>query len=298
MYCNKAIKQSNNKKGEFFMGFQRFCAECGKKTNILTRTELSDENYLCSDCSDYVPYYMLNSVSGNYTLSDFREFKNYMNTTNKDLKARFRETKSFYNLHLDSENRIFYIGSKIKENTVFMRLFDIEEFDLIFSPNKIKEGMLGDKVYGKIILQIKSGYPYFYHEEVLAEDVKSSATKKLFGTKVEYENPPDMDDFITFFFLTQEKALDEELNRFDCETEYEQAFNNMNNTSASELSRALALFMFDSMEDLTLNQLRAQRNRLMKAYHPDTGTEEDNKYAQKINNAYEILKKAIEQATF
>jgi len=32
---------------------------------------------------------------------------------------------------------------------------------------------------------------------------------------------------------------------------------------------------------------------LMKTYHPDTGSVTDNKFAQKINSAYEIIKSNI-----
>ena len=71
---------------------------------------------------------------------------------------------------------------------------------------------------------------------------------------------------------------------------YEQTEIPKKTSSASEqLQKALALFMFDSLNDVTAESLKAQRNRLIKSFHPDTGSEDDNKYAQKINEAYMIL---------
>lgn len=51
---------------------------------------------------------------------------------------------------------------------------------------------------------------------------------------------------------------------------------------------ALSLFMLE--EGYTLDELRKQRNRLMKSFHPDEDDAETVRYAQKINCAYEVLK--------
>ena len=59
-------------------------------------------------------------------------------------------------------------------------------------------------------------------------------------------------------------------------------------TISDEVQKALALFMFDSVADLTVEALKAQRNKLIKAFHPDQG-ESDEAYAKKINAAYELL---------
>lgn len=50
--------------------------------------------------------------------------------------------------------------------------------------------------------------------------------------------------------------------------------------------------MFDSMSDVTEENLKKQRNALIKAFHPDNS--EDNEiYSQKINAAYDLLKDLI-----
>lgn len=61
----------------------------------------------------------------------------------------------------------------------------------------------------------------------------------------------------------------------------------------SELEKALALFMLDDIDDLTLDELNSQRRRLMKAFHPDINPELAESYAQRINAAYDLLKANI-----
>lgn len=62
-------------------------------------------------------------------------------------------------------------------------------------------------------------------------------------------------------------------------------------THSSDYYAALNLFMLD--EGYTMDELKKQRNRLLKSFHPDEESEETKKYAQKINSAYEILKRNL-----
>lgn len=61
--------------------------------------------------------------------------------------------------------------------------------------------------------------------------------------------------------------------------------------SSSDYYAALNLFMLD--EGYTMDELKKQRNRFLKSFHPDEASEETKKYAQKINSAYEILKRNV-----
>ena len=70
-----------------------------------------------------------------------------------------------------------------------------------------------------------------------------------------------------------------------------QSQSNSRSNASSDYYTALNLFMLD--EGYTLEELKKQRNRLLKSFHPDEGSEETKKYAQKINGAYEILKRKI-----
>ena len=51
--------------------------------------------------------------------------------------------------------------------------------------------------------------------------------------------------------------------------------------------------MYDSLEGIGEEELKAQRNRLIKAFHTDNDQSLSDQYAVKINTAYDILKKEI-----
>lgn len=56
-----------------------------------------------------------------------------------------------------------------------------------------------------------------------------------------------------------------------------------------EYERAKCLFMLD--DKYTLDELKTQRNRLLKAFHPDNTHDNSDRYIDKINRSYEILKR-------
>lgn len=57
----------------------------------------------------------------------------------------------------------------------------------------------------------------------------------------------------------------------------------------NEYERAKCLFMLD--DKYTLDELKTQRNRLLKAFHPDNTHDSSDKYIDRINRSYEILKR-------
>lgn len=57
----------------------------------------------------------------------------------------------------------------------------------------------------------------------------------------------------------------------------------------NEYERAKCLFMLD--DKYTLDELKTQRNRLLKAFHPDNTHDNSDRYIDRINRSYEILKR-------
>lgn len=56
-----------------------------------------------------------------------------------------------------------------------------------------------------------------------------------------------------------------------------------------EYERAKCLFMLN--DKYTLDELKTQRNRLLKAFHPDNTHDNSDRYIDRINRSYEILKR-------
>lgn len=266
------------------------CADCKEKTNIFFRTKLKDKNYLCSKCMKKVPNYMKKFFKKEYSFNDYKGFKDYIDYSNQYLKPVFHETHKFHGIHIDADNQIFYIGYGIDENTLFLNFANLVDFDLVFKAEEFKEGIIGSKVKGNIVMGITMNNPVFHHEEILVSGAKAKARKALFGSTIRYENPKGMDIFIDAFASAWEMALEKE------SAEYYEYNNDVIGSNLSDIQQAMALFMIDNLDDITLSSLKLHRNRLMQTFHPDAGSVDDTKYAQKINTAYEVLKAALTNA--
>lgn len=265
-----------------------YCAKCGKKTNIFTRTKLADGNYLCAECMSVVPSFMRQSVSDRYSIDDYNDLLDYIAYSHKELRPQFRESHSYYSVRIDTESRIMYLGYGIDDKTVFFHMHNVEDFELVFRGEEFKEGIVGGKVKGKILMTLKMGTPYFYHEEILDHSAKAKARKRMLSSEIEYENPNGMDEFMLHFLNAWRKSIEEAENEYEDDSDGYSA-----PAVADELQQAMALFMLDGLEGVTLNEIKSQRNRLLKTFHPDKGSADDAKFAQKINNAYDVLKQYL-----
>lgn len=265
------------------------CAACQESTKKLSCIKLKDKNYLCSSCMKRIPSFIRKSVKKDYYIADFHTLINSINYSDEKLRPLFRETGRYYSMHIDSDNHLFYIGNSINDKTVFFEFHNVLNFDLAFKAVKVKEGFVGIKVYGKILMEVDVQIPYFRFETVLDNFVSVKAQKIMQGTKVKYEDPQDMNAFYEYFLYLRDESI--ALNSYYSEETAQQLYEDtVSNVMTSELQQAMALFMFDDLKDVTIGKLRMQRNRLMQTFHPDHGDVEDTQYAQKINSAYEIIK--------
>lgn len=117
-------------RGNYCMGLFKdiFCAKCGKKTRLLTRTRLADDNYLCSECTSMIPSYMVDSVCKLYSYEVYNNLIEYIDYSNIALRPIFQETHTYYNLHIDIDHGLFYIGKSIDDYTVFLRMRYIDDY--------------------------------------------------------------------------------------------------------------------------------------------------------------------------
>ena len=124
--------------------------------------------------------------------------------------------------------------------------------------------------------------PQVRFNETINYGVSLSLKKKgFFSNEYQYELSEDFVEIIRAFTICSYIAKS---NQGD-------AVKN-NSRNINELEKALALFMFDSMDEVTEDNLKKQRNALIKAFHPDNNVN-NQAYSQKINAAYELLSATI-----
>ena len=186
---------------------------------------------------------------------------------------------SYERIHVDEDNKLFYIRDGFSQEPLYLEFQNISSFDMDYRAETVKEGFIGDKALGSIAVELEMLMPVFIYNKIIAKNVKAKAKLNFFGTKFRYEYPKGMEEFLVRFMSTWNEAEE------DAQQEYDQEIVNM-----SELEKAKTLFMIDDLENTSLEDVKEQRNRLIKMFHPDSGNVSDAKYAQKINNAYEIIK--------
>ena len=260
------------------------CKKCGKKTNVLTRWKLLDKNYVCGECTKSIPATIINSLE-TMSFEEFEDLISYIEYSQSELKSKFNETHSYQGVHLDADNKLFYTKASLLDEYMCFELKYLKVFNLYFMPNDVKDGLLGKKVEGKLIASYQMGWPSVLYNKVHNKNISATAKSKLLSSKISYENPKGMDEFLALFNTVWEEAMVDEYGNYENSAE-QVAF-------SDELQQAMILFMIDDLEETSIDDLKAQRNRLIKSFHPDKDGQIDTKFSQKINSAYELLKEQL-----
>ena len=180
------------------------CVHCGKKTSMLNRTKLYDDEYVCGSCTSGMPAETVAALSEVFS-DDFGDIRNFFDVVNKQREKLFRETKKFKCVHLDETNELFYLDH-IRPK-IYFSLSDLYDFALEYRPETVKEGFLSDKVTGNIHLTIQAEFPPFSREKIIARDVKSTGEiKGVFNKKLAFQNPKGMDEINMIFALASAQA--------------------------------------------------------------------------------------------
>ncbi len=261
------------------------CAECGKKAGALLRTKLQDGNYLCFDCASKVPAFLMKNCQ---SMDEYHGKIAYLEENSK-IAEIFEENHVFSGIHLDTTHHYFYVNALSQSPKVYLNFADVEQFDLAFIAKEYKDGVIsGKKVEGKITMSLRVSSPEFFFEDVIDSKAKAPAKKGFLSNKVVYDSPVGMDEFMYYF---EEAVAVAKAQRAEDEG-YQSSKASPNDLSL--LQQAMVLYMLDTLDGVTKDQLKAQRNRLIKTFHPDNGDPADTtRYAAKINEAYDVLCDAI-----
>ncbi len=266
----KNSKLSDNLKIFKKSGKDVYCANCGTRTGAITRVWLLDDKCLCVNCQNALPTYFQRHY-GSLSFETYSVLFSYMSGESKELGKQFKKKHTFLDLQLDAVNGILrYKTSNAKP--LYVKLENISDFYLEYHPQ------LGQNGTSSITMTLECIKPYILiHEDLLL-------------TGSEY----DCNQFMNYYYSIREMREGQRYVHGDqgnYKSEYKSSANN--NTEDAQLQKALAMFMFDSINDVTAEKLKTQRNRLIKSFHPDANSDEDTRYAQKINEAYELLHKYV-----
>ena len=193
------------------MGFLKNvrCSECGQKTQRSLYTKLADGSRLCPACMEMVPAYMKDSLGAVYDMEDFDDLMAYIDYSNRFLRPMFHETHSYYDLHLDAESGLFYIGGDIDERTVFLCLRAVTEYQLGFSTKPRKKVDVNHCLPGCILFCLKMECPAFWYATTLDDHAKVKIKESSSASCVAYGNPNGMDEFLKNFDAAWQEAREE-----------------------------------------------------------------------------------------
>lgn len=263
------------------------CEYCGKELKG-TQQKLwgtgESRFILCSECEGRIPVQAISYAVSNWNLDDYKNCLAWDEATRAEREA-FAPTDVYGKgaISIDTDHALF----RIEDYGLVLRFADLRDYEFGFKPGEVKDGILGARVTGDEFFTVDMFAPRIYLERILKYGVSYKLKQKGFiNTKYEYEFSKEFSEIINTFEIMVYLARNARNAQSQAQT--------MQVSEIDEVQKALALFMFDSLDDVTEDNLKKQRNALIKAFHPDNA-ESNEAYSQKINSAYELLRGFIKQ---
>lgn len=294
------------------------CAFCNRKIIKPAAMQLGDRSWLCLNCANKIPAELKKTAQFYWDRQDYANLRTVISQA-----PLFQETLRYGIITLDAFHGLF----REKKNFIYdMRYVTSAEFR--FFPNKLQKPILkGEPQYaiGDLILNLKTNVPKAEQKLIIKSNIAEQilAEKALTGdyTIKDIKFGDKEQNFINEFLVAWKRAnavrVEPKTQRRE-NTEQQRTFSWQNTQNAqnarndssyqqeqkrqenakedhprnNDLSKAMATFLLDSMDGVTLEKLKHQRNQLLKTFHTDNG-EVDPGMAQKINDAYALLKQHI-----
>lgn len=262
------------------------CDICGKDTGFMPFA--CADGHICKDCEALIP-----SVLKKYARSEgLFLVKNWINYTKKYIKGlrkKFVVTSSCGMLHIDEWHGLFAICDKkhIKDDKLPDSCTDI--FSALFLADygiTINNAVASEtSVKVDVVFHCVMNKPNVQFTKTLC--TVSCYAKRINDEQITYTEPSDLTLFRSLFYQAIVNARDRYQNKI---------FKDFISPDAVALMKARALFMVD--DGYSLDEIKKQRNRLIKAFHPDEHSlseevEELTGYTELINNAFRLLKENI-----
>lgn len=183
------------------------CANCGKTGKVMFFSNLEDGNRLCSDCKHEIPS-QFNFKPKESTLEEFKELYDFMQYTKNELEPIFKPDSdySYGSFKVDP----IHCLCRIDDSFVF-EISNILAYDFTFKAEEFKDGIFSSKVKGDVYMNgLILRHPVAtFDETVIKYNAKGKAEKKLLSSTITYQNPADMDEFLSKLGSLWEKFEDE-----------------------------------------------------------------------------------------
>lgn len=261
----------------------RECVVCGGPATVFSRS--CSDGPVCKTCMNRIPDVIKKKI-GKYSGLTLKKIRDFQEKHRKDMEKTFEATSSYGLLHIDEIHGLFTICKKTELEdgristveksipSVFPALY-IRDYGITYRVVSSGE----DKVTIEVSLMVEmESLDYSFTTPI---KTAYCYAERVDDEHISYREPSELSMFRSMFhqmIVTSVEKYNREINR--------------KFITPKEFDLFCARQMFMLPEDFTMKELKAQRNRYLKVYHPDENTEKTDLsgYTQKINKAYRLLK--------
>ena len=258
------------------------CIICGHRAGFAPFKTMSGP--LCKDCVSHIPQSAKKGIKAS-SASTIRSIIRYDKKNNPVFKKIFEETSSYGTLRLDERHGLFALCEETDEYGKI-----ITECHDIFSALYLKDFAFSmqDKEANESYVKVSISFTAELTEpSIILKSMIRQATcyaKRVDDSHIMYSEPSNL----TLFRSVMTQMIRSAYEKYDYE-----ARKDLITPHAMELLKARSLFLLEP--DYTEKELKKQRNRLIKVFHPDSGEKDVQKYAVKVNEYYRLLKQELER---
>lgn len=252
------------------------CPVCSAPMKALMSKRCADGT-ICSACYSLLPAGVPLEQIGSLTVRVL--------LSNLSADKGFQKTAAYGSLQIDERRGLLAVKRNGSKLPAVFNGYDCTDISLSCSkPHVDSHG----NVFCNIILRF-TYTPLGLPIEIKIKPNVKYKKERMLTDQIEISEPGDLSMFRSMFANAVGKS-------YAMKAAADEAYSETITVSAvsdpnDDLRNAMALFMLE--DGYTAAQVRQMRNKLIKAFHPDVSDEAD-VYAQKINNAYEVLMKNIE----
>ena len=257
------------------------CDICSQKIPFLSGTG-KDGRYICRECRKWFPSVLRMQ---DYSFSQVCVLIDY----EKKHGADFCCTSHAGTLYLDETARkIAYsrkgADSPVQKNNVFC-IRDLKDISVTLSEPVV----IHENIYCDILLTVVTERPVSIAFTRVVRHRVPCRYDRVDSSMVKFREPPEILIMRNMLIQMLSDNVTELKNLFREQQAYQQKI------QQSEIHDAEILLMLDT--GYTDDDVKSHYRMMMKSFHPDRNDIDDS-YAQKINHAYEVLKKEKKQGFF